>query len=210
MKGEGQHRPLPPTPPSGKRPRANRLQQLLRAWWQGKNLVFQFSAGFAGLLALFYALTLTPWYTAWFRIYLRATVATAHALLHLLGQATTVSGTVISSAACTVDVRRGCDGLEPVALFAAAVLAVPLVGVRGKLWGIAAGVASLLALNQVRIVSLYFIGAHWPGLFELMHVEVWQVVFILLGIVLWVCWVQWALRRARADLLLRRDVEGRA
>ena len=186
---------MPQPSPSQTRPLARWLQRLA-TWWQGKNLVFQFVAGFAGLLALFYLLTLMPWYNAWFRTYLRGTVATANALLHVLGQATSVSGTFISSAAFTVDVRRGCDGLEPVALFGAAVLSFPLVGLRRKLWGLAAGVTGLLVLNQLRIVSLYFVGVHWPRLFEMMHVEVWQVVFILLSIVLWAFWIQWALRRA--------------
>ena len=195
MKRKREHRPLPQPSPSRTRPWAGLIRRVM-SWWQGKNLVFQFAAGFAGLLALFYVLTLTPWYTSVFRVYLRGTVATANALLHALGQATSVSGTSISSTVFSVDVRRGCDGLEPVALFGAAVLGFPLVGIRRKLCGIAAGVTGLLALNQLRIVSLYFIGVHWPLLFEMMHVEVWQVVFILLSIVLWAFWIQWALRRA--------------
>src|SRR5689334_5545834 len=148
MKRPRQHRPMPQ--PAAARPGfAARLSERVKTWWLGKNQVFQFVAGFAGLLVLFYALTLTPWSSRSFRFYLNGTVLTANALLRALGQGTTVSGTSISSAVFSVDVRRGCDGLEPVGLFAAAVLAFPLVGFRHKGWGLVAGVAGLLALNQV-------------------------------------------------------------
>ena len=195
MKRKRPPRPLPPPASSGPRPSFNLLRRVA-AWWAGKHLVFQFVAGFAGLLALFYALTLAPGFTPAFRVYLRGTVAAANAVLRLLGQDTSVADTTISSAVFSVDVRRGCDGLEPVVLFAAAVLGFPAAGWRRKWCGLAAGVAGLLAVNLARIVSLYFIGVHWPRLFDLMHVEVWQVVFIALAIVLWAFWSQWALRRA--------------
>ncbi len=57
---------------------------------------------------------------------------------------------------------------------------------------------SLLLLNLVRIVSLFYIQIHFPRAFEVMHIEVWQVLFIFLAIALWALWAWWAVRRGAA------------
>jgi exosortase/archaeosortase family protein len=69
------------------------------------------------------------------------------------------------------------------------------VAFRFKLPAVVIGPLVLLVTNLVRIVSLYFVQIHAPSLFELLHVEVWQVAFIFLAVLLWVAWARWALRR---------------
>ena len=60
----------------------------------------------------------------------------------------------------------------------------------------------LLLINLVRLVSLFFIGVYWPKALDVMHEDVWQAAFIVLAIVLWAIWVQWATRpgTGRADV----------
>ena len=60
------------------------------------------------------------------------------------------------------------------------------------------GVSLLLALNLVRIVSLYFIGWKIPGLFSAVHLELWPILFILSALVMWIGWIRWT-RRASLE-----------
>ena len=49
----------------------------------------------------------------------------------------------------------------------------------------------LLLINLIRIVSLYYFGVWFsPKVFEVMHLEVWQMAFILMPILLWLFWVR--------------------
>lgn len=109
------------------------------------------------------------------------------AVCRLFGEDARMIGTMISSPRFAVNIRNGCNGLETMFIFAAAVLAFPAPW-RVKLWGLLAGVAAIQALNLVRIVSLFFIGVHWPALFEKWHVVVWQVIVILFGVALFLVW----------------------
>lgn len=92
-----------------------------------------------------------------------------------------------------MQIVRGCDAIEPTAAFAAAVLASP-VSLWTKLPGILVGTLILLFVNLVRLVSLFLIGVHWPRALDVMHEDLWQAAFIVLAIVLWAIWVQWATR----------------
>ena len=106
------------------------------------------------------------------------------------------SGTGIFSSGFSVRIVRGCDALEPTAAFVAAVLASPVV-FRRKLPGLLIGVPSMLTINLGRVVSLFFIGIHFPSIFETAHYEIWQAAFIVLAVAFWAIWVQWATRDRR-------------
>lgn len=164
------------------------------AWFRAKNPVLMFVLVFALLLALFYAATLTPLFKrTLFPGYLRVNAHVASTILNLMGQRTRVSDFQVSSGQFGVDIRRGCDAVEPTALYLAALLAFP-APLRRKLPGILAGVIVLALVNLVRIVSLFLVGLYWPQLFDIMHGEVWQAVFILLSVILWACWIRWAMK----------------
>ncbi len=109
--------------------------------------------------------------------------------LNLFGQGTTASGDIISSAAFSTSVRRGCDAVEAMALFIAAVLAFP-ARAKHKGFGVIAGILVLFALNIIRIMSLFLTGVYFPSAFELMHVEVWQILFIFFAIGLFFIWLK--------------------
>jgi len=103
------------------------------------------------------------------------------------GEPTRMVGTTIASPRFSVNIRNGCNGLETIFIFAAAVLAFPASwAVRG--WGLLFGFLAIQAINVVRIVSLFYIGIHWPKLFEQSHQVVWQAIVILFGVVLWIVW----------------------
>jgi exosortase/archaeosortase family protein len=96
-------------------------------------------------------------------------------------------------------IGKGCDGLEPTALFAAAVLAFS-APILLKLPALAIGIPLLVVLNLLRIVSLYLVGVYHPALFHTIHIDVWQALFILVGSVFFGLWILWATRsRAPGD-----------
>lgn len=147
---------------------------------------------FAVLIGLFYGLVHTPRTEGdIFQPYLGLIATVTGSIVNLFGYETNVVDTSIASPAFSMQIVRGCDAIEPAAAFAAAVLASP-VALWTKLPGILAGMLILLLVNLVRLVSLFFIGVHWPSALDVMHEDVWQAAFIVLAIVLWAIWVQWA------------------
>ena len=105
----------------------------------------------------------------------------------LFGEQTEMRGTAITSPRFAVNIRNGCNGLETIFIFAAAVLAFPAPWKR-RLAGLAGGIVLIQLFNLVRIVSLFYIGIHFPKLFEDWHTVVWQVLVVLFGFLLFLLW----------------------
>ena len=163
-------------------------------WVSGKRPVFRFVGTFVLLMALFYGLTFVPLLSK--RVlpyYMQLNARASAGILNVLGEGASAKGTAVISPRYSVDIRHGCDAIEPSALFIAAVLAFPGPW-RSKLPGLLAGTVVLAIINLVRIVTLFYTGIYKPRWFEAMHVDVWQPVFILLALTLWVLWALWATR----------------
>jgi exosortase H (IPTLxxWG-CTERM-specific) len=183
----------PPRNPGGTRPAATLTGRGL-AWFSAKHPVLRFVAAFGLLAAMVYAAMLSsPFQRTVFPMYLRLTAQLASPVCNWFGQHTSATGTVISSDRFSIQIARGCDALEPLTLFAAMVLAFP-APFRRKIPGILLGTAILALVNLARIVSLFLTGVYFPDAFEPMHLEVWQSAFILLTIILWALWIQWAMK----------------
>ncbi|MEZ4960462.1 MAG: exosortase H [Saprospiraceae bacterium] len=165
----------------------------LKSWWQSelgsRRPILKFWLGFAGVMALFYVLTVQPFYFENVQEPVSAFFASATSwLLNLFGQQTQASGMNISAPAFSLSIKEGCDAIAPVMLVLTGILLFPAAW-RQKLKGIAIGMLALFGLNLVRIASLYFVGVHAPDYFEFMHVEFWQVVFIGLAILYFFYWL---------------------
>ena len=161
--------------------------------------MLRFLGIFLALVAGFYALTLSLWVDANV-LYpvMKASACGASALLNFIGVGTTADGVVIRGAGYAVAVRRGCDPLEPIVLFGAAVTAFPAPW-RRKVPGLAAGAAFLFGLNLARIGSLYLLGAKQSALLESFHLVWWPAFFILCSLALWVSWLLWIRRLGPAS-----------
>ncbi len=162
-------------------------------WFYAKRPVLGFVVLFATLMVAFYAVTL---YVSVvdkkiLPAYMRANASASAAILNLFGEGATARGTAVTSSRYSVDIRHGCDAIEPSALFLAAVLAFP-ASFRSKLPGLLIGTLVLAMINLVRIVSLFYTGIYWNKWFEVMHRDVWQPVFILLALTFWVIWAWWS------------------
>ncbi len=153
----------------------------------------RFIAIFVALLGAYYALALLPVCDRLLYEYLAANARVSGAMLRALGEDIHVVGASIRSAQFSIAVRKGCDGLEPAWVLCSAVLAFP-APLRRKFSVIAAGTAFILALNLVRIVSLFFIGRSAPSFFPAAHLELWPAAFMVTALLIWFAWVR-ALRR---------------
>jgi len=160
-------------------------------WFSQHRPVFLFLFIFGVLIGLFYVVTLSKlFYAYFFPWYLQLNANLSGAILTYLRQDITVAGECIFSSGFSIRIARGCDAVEPIALFICAVLAFPAPFTR-KIPGIIAGSVLMAILNSIRIVSLFLIGVHFPQLFNIMHLDVWQGLFIFLAIVFWVVWLLW-------------------
>ena len=171
---------------SAKKPERS-LKARLLSWYAGRSPVLRFGLSFGLWLALLYILLATPFFERALYSYLEANAWLANAILRGLGQHTHVSEVTIQSPQFAMAIRRGCDAVEPTWLLCAAMISFP-APLLHKLRGMLAAIVLLQILNLVRIVTLYWIGIHLPGLFNSAHMELWPTAFIVVAIVLFVAW----------------------
>jgi exosortase H (IPTLxxWG-CTERM-specific) len=107
--------------------------------------------------------------------------------LELLGQGTRMQGTIIRGPRFAVNIRNGCNGVEAMLIYFAAVLAFPAPW-KARLLGVALGFAAIQLVNLVRVVALYLTGVYFPKLFDSSHTVIWQTVVILSGVLFWILW----------------------
>ena len=154
----------------------------------GKKSPKRFLLTFAGLLVLFYAIiALHPVNDHVVVPFTGAVARVSGSVLNVLGERVSVAGTAITSNAFTVNIENGCNGLETALLLAAAVLAFP-ASWRQRVAGFVLGFAAIEFVNLVRVVSLFWIGAHRPRWFGSAHTLVWQSLVVLAGVGLFVLW----------------------
>ncbi|MEK6677388.1 MAG: archaeosortase/exosortase family protein [Planctomycetota bacterium] len=161
-------------------------------WWRNKHPVFRFVALLAVLLVAWELLFWIPFVNEHiFKPHLRFYAWLTGMALRLLGKDATVHGEVVSTSETNISIVEGCDAIQPVGLFIAAVLASPVL-TRRKYPGLIAGTLFLMMMNLFRIVFLYFVIVHYPKYYDVMHRDVSQTFFILLVVVTWVTWALWA------------------
>ena len=107
--------------------------------------------------------------------------------LSLLGQDVEMRGTIIESPAFAVNIRNGCNGVETMLIFLAAVLAFPAPW-KARAIGLIFGIVAIQAVNLVRVVALFYTGAYFPTWFDTSHTVIWQSLVILSGVLLWILW----------------------
>ncbi len=145
-------------------------------------------------MLLLYVLLALPFSERILYSYLEANAWMSNLILNVLGQGTHVTEVTIQSSGFAIAIRRGCDAVEPTWLLCAAILAFP-GSFKHKLAGMLAGMVVLQLLNLVRIVTLYWIGIHFPAFFPSAHLEIWPTVFIIVAILFFVGWKGRAIER---------------
>lgn len=173
------------------------LKQRFQEEWVEKYPILVFLGIFALIMIVFYIFYLTPLYSDYVLApWTRLNAWIGAGILSIFGFGTSSMGDTISSSDFTISVKQGCDAIEPTVLFIAGVLAFPAPW-RNKWIGLPVGIAFLLAVNFIRILSLYLVGIWWPDGFEFMHIDFWQVLFILLAVLAWGYWIRWSSKKSK-------------
>lgn len=172
------------------------------SWLRAKGPALRFVGISTLFMLVFYGVFYTapedsPALHAFIKGYLGAYASAAKTVLELVGFDARVRGTTLILGNRAVEVARGCDAMEPIAFYVAAVIAVH-VPWRAKLLGVLAGVPILVLLNLLRIITLAVVSVRFPAQFETAHVTVGQTVFILCTLALWFGWVMRASRGRKA------------
>ena len=149
---------------------------------------YWFLARFLVLLAALYFLV--AWRPVNDRVIVPFTAGIARVsglILRVIGEPVTMNGTTISGGGFAVNIENGCNGIETALLFVSAVLAFPAPW-RARALGAVAGLVAIQLVNLVRVVSLFWIGRHYPSLFQSSHTVIWQSAVVLFGVVLFFLW----------------------
>ena len=109
------------------------------------------------------------------------------ATLNLLGQEVTQTGTILRNRRFAVNIRNGCNGVEAMLIFLAAVLAFP-ASWKSRLTGLTLGILAIQLVNLIRVVALFLTGIYFPRIFDTSHTVIWQTIVILFGVLLWIFW----------------------
>lgn len=174
----------------------------LRRYFQ-RRPVFRFITLVTMLMALFYTLFYLPNWDKGVKAslmpgYLKAYANVTALVLRGLGHDASVTGTSVMTPRYSVRIAQECSALEPTALFLAGVIALQVR--RGTRWkGILLGVLLLAVTNVIRIVSLFYVGIYKPEYFNIVHIDVWQALFVVLAIGYWALWAMWATKMPRED-----------
>lgn len=107
--------------------------------------------------------------------------------LNVIGQGIEKEGTILRNERFAVNIRNGCNGVETMIIFLAAVISFPAPW-KARVVGLVLGILAIQAVNLIRVVALFLTGAYFPALFDSSHTVIWQTIVILFGVFLWIFW----------------------
>lgn len=111
-------------------------------------------------------------------------------LVQWFGGAAQVYGRVIRHPeGFAIQISNGCSGLEAVILLGAAILAFP-ASWRARAQGLLFGTLAIMALNQLRVISLFLIGQHSREWFDWAHLYAWDILIMLDGLIVFIFWIR--------------------
>jgi len=112
---------------------------------------------------------------------------TAGWLFRIFGADTSGSGTVLSVGGTSFSIAFGCNGLEALAIYVAAMLASPFYW-KSKIWGLLVGFVGNFIINQIRIIGLFLAAMIGEQQFEYAHTIIGQTFVIVLTMALFLWW----------------------
>jgi len=161
-----------------------------------KRLIYTYCIGFILLVGVFAWIQNTDTFKNSIDPILNLYASISSALLNILGQGTQAVQQTVSSQAFSVNIKQGCDAIAPMMLYLSAVVLYP-ISFKYKWQGLIGGIAVLFVLNIIRIVTLYLSGVYGSlAFFDFMHIEFWQVLYIILTVIVWIIWIRWANQRS--------------
>jgi exosortase/archaeosortase family protein len=152
----------------------------------------RFLSIFIGTIILYYILV-TILSESFFDPYIHFTSSLSALFLGLFYDGMTANQAVIGNGVNHIILSFGCEGTEPLVVFFAGVIAFQF-NLKKKMIGLIYGLITLYFLNVLRVMILYSISFNFPKSFELFHVVIFPILFILIALLLWGYWLNWASR----------------
>ncbi len=115
---------------------------------------------------------------------------TAHSaafVLNLFGGNVEVSGSVLASDRCALNIVNECTAIIPMMILLCAIVAYPS-RFNHKLLGLVLGLPLLFLLNLIRVVSLFYVSTYFKNYMDTAHLLIWQPLMILAVIAIWLIW----------------------
>lgn len=159
----------------------------------GRKSILYFALGMGLIMLIYFWVSFQPFFSDYInQPILKGYAWLTSGVLNIFGFGTWVDGTALSNDLFSMNVQKGCDGVTATFLVLAATLAFPIL-FKWKVRALVVGPLALAFLNLIRLVSLFLIGIYLPDFFEIAHVEVWQVLFIVAAVLGWLYWAVWAM-----------------
>ncbi len=109
------------------------------------------------------------------------------ALINVGDSDAVATGTQICSNSGAVDIKEGCNGLYATVILLAGMVAFP-ASWRQRAIGILLGTVALFVINLIRVITLFYLSASHPELFQEAHMFIWQFAIIIIAALLWLVW----------------------
>ena len=109
--------------------------------------------------------------------------------LSLIGIKTIVHGEDVLLGGFSLRIVEECTAVFASIIYISCVLAYP-TSLKNKLVGIGFGIPVIQLVNLARLVVLSFTGLYFPGIFDFVHTYIWQSIFIIFIIVIWLAWLE--------------------
>jgi exosortase/archaeosortase family protein len=95
----------------------------------------------------------------------------------------------------SMEIAKSCDAMEVNILFVSAMLAISAPWLR-KAVAVLVGLSALVALNILRLFTLYWIGVFAFSIFEFVHYDVWPLLMVAFGAADFLLCAGWARRES--------------
>ena len=160
----------------------------------------RFAVIFLLILALVFGVNRLVEPTRFMKRYVELIASSVELVLRITPFETMIRGSLIKFHTFTMRIVPECSGAEAMAIFCASVIAFPAT-VGQKLLAVGIGVPALYVVNVLRLVCLGFIGAFVKNreVFHFAHIYVWQTIFILFVVCIWLLWIEKVVKRGREE-----------
>jgi exosortase H (IPTLxxWG-CTERM-specific) len=131
-----------------------------------------------------FALVLAPPIVPWIDAFTRSIAAVSGLVIRMGGGRVNVLNQTLTAPATgfSLAVMYGCNGINVMIMLWSAQLAWPSNNWIKKLKGMLLGALAIQAANILRIVSLFYLGQWSQTWFEWMHLYVWEILMVGLGV----------------------------
>lgn len=153
------------------------------------NPIARFCIVFFSCVLIFGALYLALRHNSILDPFLNLNARLATEIWNLFGNSAEAEGAFATSAEFRFEVTAECTSIVPTGILIAAVLAWPSTR-KEKMIGGLAGTAALFVINQIRILTLFYVGTAFPRFLDAAHYFIWQGLIVLIALGLWLFWAE--------------------